>query len=550
MADQEGELDKIRSQLKSMDLRLRRLEAEMAYSGARNHATGEMQETPETPVIISESDDLPGDGKGLESQIGRFGLAWMGNIVLLFGITFLTQYLITLGHEIVGVVLGYISAAIIYAVSDYLKKSNNHLSYMLKMNAQVLLFYVTLRLHFFSSEPLIRNLTLTVFLLLLIVVFQAYLSVRNSSQSFAALAVLFMLAIALISDSTLIVIPLLILAAVAVLVSMIMYKWTTLFAATIILTYGCFFLWMVGDPVIGHPVKLITEKYLAVTGLLSLGGIYSISLVFRDKEGSVDDYLTGVTFTNGILFTILLLIVVMAYFSNSYVSLFAGITLCCLIYSIILHAGSEWNFGSAFYALYGFMAMSIALYGLFGFPKVYLLLSVQSLIVVSMALWFRNKLMVLMNSLLFMAILAFYLLSANPNDGVNFSFALVALMSARIINWQRSRLKIQTDLIRNLYMFEGFIMVLYALIHAVPKQFVTLSWTMAALVYFLISILLRNVKYRYMALGTMICAAFYLFIFDLARIELVYRVLALLFLAAISIGISIYYTNRTKKSDI
>jgi len=550
MADQESELDKIRSQLKSIDLRLRRLEAEMAYSGAKSHVTGEMEVKPQTTVIASGSEELSVDGKGLESQIGRFGLAWMGNIVLLFGISFLTQYLITLGHEIAGVVLGYISAATIYGVSDYLKKSNNHLSYMLKMNAQVLLFYVTLRLHFFSSEPLIQNLPLTVFLLLLIVVFQAYLSVRNSSQSFAALAVLFMLAIALISDSTLVVIPLLILTAVLALVFMLIYKWTSLFAATIILTYGCLFLWMIGDPVIGHPVKLITEKYLAVTGLLSLGGIYSISLIFRDKEGSSDEYLTGVTFTNGILFTIILLTVVMAYFSSSYVSLFAGITLCCLIYSIILHAGSEWNFGSAFYALYGFMAMSIALYGLFGLPKVYLLLSVQSLIVVSMALWFRNKLMVLMNSLLFMAILAFYLLSANPNDGVNFSFALVALLSARIINWQRSRLKIQTDLIRNLYMSEGFIMILYALIHSVPKQFVTLSWTMAALVYFLISILLKNVKYRYMALGTMICAAFYLFIFDLARIELVYRILALLFLAAISIGISIYYTNRTKKSDI
>jgi hypothetical protein len=46
----------------------------------------------------------------------------------------------------------------------------------------------------------------------------------------------------------------------------------------------------------------------------------------------------------------------------------------------------------------------------------------------------------------------------------------------------------------------------------------------------------------------MICAAIYLFIVDLARIELIYRVLALLFLSAISIGISIYYTNRIKKS--
>ena len=91
-------------------------------------------------------------------------------------------------------------------------------------------------------------------------------------------------------------------------------------------------------------------------------------------------------------------------------------------------------------------------------------------------------------------------------------------------------------------------MVLYALYHGIPKQFVTLSWTVAALLYFLLSFLLKNIKYRYMALGTMIIATIYLFIIDLASIEIIYRVLALLFLAVASIGISIYYSNRVKKS--
>jgi hypothetical protein len=195
------------------------------------------------------------------------------------------------------------------------------------------------------------------------------------------------------------------------------------------------------------------------------------------------------------------------------------------------------------------MSMSIALYGLFGFPRVYLLLSVQSLVVVSMALWFRNKLIVVMNSILFLTILVVYLVSSKSIDGVNFSFALISLISARIINWKKSRLHIETDMMRNLYLIEGFIMVMFALLYAVPKQFVTLSWTIAALLYFFLSFILKNVKYRYMALGTMICAAVYLFIIDLARIEIIYRVLALLFLAAISIGISMYYTNRIKKSD-
>jgi hypothetical protein len=547
MADQESEIDKIKSQLNSMELRLKRLESAMLYSGVRNQISTEEQ--AQNPEKKSVSEDLTGEERGLESQIGRFGLAWMGNIVLLFGITFLTQYLMNLGHQLVGIIIGYVAAASIFAISDYLKKSNQHLSFIFRMNAQVLLFYVTLRLHFFSPDPLISNESFSVWILIIIIVFQAYLSIRNRSQAFAALAILFLLSTAVISDSSIFIIPLVIIAAAGALFYLIRFNWKTLFVVTMFLTYAVFLLWMVGDPVMGHPVKLISEKYLSVLCLFSLGAIYSIVLIFRDKDTSSDDFLIGLTLTNGILFTIILLLVVMSFFSSGYVFLFAGITICCLIYSIFLHSKSTWNFTSAFYALYGFMAMSIALYGLVGLPRVYLLLAIQSLIVVSMALWFKNKLIVVMNSLLFMTILVTYLVSSKSINGVNFSFALVALASARIINWQNSRLHIQTDIIRNLYMIEGFIMVLYALLNAIPKQFVTLSWTMAALLYFLISILLKNVKYRYMALGTMICTAFYLFIVDLARIEIVYRVLALLFLAAISIGISIYYTNRIKKSD-
>jgi hypothetical protein len=270
-------------------------------------------------------------------------------------------------------------------------------------------------------------------------------------------------------------------------------------------------------------------------------------LLKRD-DGSSDDFITSLLVINGVLFTMFLIIVTVRFFSNGYVALFTLISASCLAYSIILKSASGRKFDSAFFALYGFMAMSIALYGLVGLPQLYLLLSVQSLVVVSMALWFRNRLIIIMNSILFATILFVYMVFSEKINGANFAFALVSLVSARIINWKKERLSIKTDLIRNLYLIEGFIMVLFALFNAVPRQFVTLSWTIAALFYFLLSFILRNVKYRYMALGTVISSAFYLFIVDLARIELVYRVLALLTLAVASIGISIYYTNQRKKS--
>jgi uncharacterized membrane protein len=89
-------------------------------------------------------------------------------------------------------------------------------------------------------------------------------------------------------------------------------------------------------------------------------------------------------------------------------------------------------------------------------------------------------------------------------------------------------------------------MVLFTLYHLVPKQYITLSWTIAALGYFIFSLVLKNVKYRYLSLATMIAAVFYLFINDLARIELVYRVIALLVLSVISIGLSFYYAKKLR----
>jgi hypothetical protein len=547
MADQNEEMGRILERLHSLELRLSRLESALNLDD--NKTFDKSEEKLQKTNLNLNADTLKEDEKGLESQIGRFGLAWLGNIVLLFGITFLAQYLMNLGHRDLSFLFGYLAAAVIFIMANYINKSVVHLSFILRMNALVLLFYFTVRLHFFSVSPIIPDKLISIVSLMLLVSLQVYLSIRRGSQPFAALAVFFAMTAAILGDATNLTLPVVTITAAGTVYLYSRFRWEPLLVVTIILTYICFFFWLFGNPLLGHPLQMITEHHNGVIYLLGLGTCYSVMPLFRKKDAVSDDFLISTTIINGILFTILLLLIVLRFFNSDYVALFTVITSGCLIYSTILHSKSDWNFASAFYALYGFMAMSIALYGIFGLPRVYLVLSVQSLLVVSMALWFRNRLIIVMNSLLFLTILCVYLLSSKNVNGVNFSFALIALISARIINWKKSRLQIKTDMIRNLYMFEGFLMMLLALLHAVPKQFVTLSWTMAALLYFIISLLLKNIKYRYMALGTMICSAFYLFIVDLARIEVIYRVLALLFLAAISIGISIYYTNRIKKAD-
>jgi uncharacterized membrane protein len=360
---------------------------------------------------------------------------------------------------------------------------------------------------------------------------------------------MFILITALVSDS---VHPMLILTVVAAGLALYLYfrfRWQSLMVFTIILAYLAIFLWLFGNPIMGNTFAIIKQHNGAHVYFLLTGAIFSLLPLLRNENGSDDDFIITAVVIHGLLFTMMLLPFTLGFFRDSYVYLYILLSASCLGYSIFLRYASSWIFPSAFFALYGFMALSIALYGLTGFPVVYLLLAVQSLIVVSMALWFRNRLMIILNTLLFVFIYVLYMISSKPVDGVNFAFAAASLVSARIINWKRERLNIKTELIRNTYLICGFIMVLFALFKAVPGQFVSLSWTLAALSYFLLSFVLRNVKYRYMALGTLISAAIYLFIVDLARIELIYRVLALLSFAIVSIGISIYYSNRSGKNE-
>jgi len=89
-------------------------------------------------------------------------------------------------------------------------------------------------------------------------------------------------------------------------------------------------------------------------------------------------------------------------------------------------------------------------------------------------------------------------------------------------------------------------MVLYSLHESVPPHFVTLSWALSAMLFFILSVLIRNIKYRWLAILTMIVTVFYLFIVDLKNISLGYRIVALLFISIISLGISIFYTRRIK----
>ena len=90
-----------------------------------------------------------------------------------------------------------------------------------------------------------------------------------------------------------------------------------------------------------------------------------------------------------------------------------------------------------------------------------------------------------MNTFLFIGLIIFYLKTTVLIDGVNISFSLAALLTARILNWKQDQLNIKTDILRNIYLIIGIVMVLITLYHLMPAKFIALSWISVAVIFFM-----------------------------------------------------------------
>lgn len=534
----------INQRLEKLEKRLTKLES-LFEEGEYRHATVDDEaDMPRMTVNIGDSGESL-----LESRIGEFGLAWLGNIVLFFGIIFLAQYMTNIRQPLISALIGFAAFGGILALSRGLKGSYSYMSFLFGVFGQLLLFYVTLRLHFFTADPVIPWKGFGVTLLLVVIAVEVFLAFRKTSEFYASLALIMMITTAVISDTTHIMLPVSTLAGAGTVYLFYRFGWYRILIIAILLTYFTLLMWILNNPLVGNQVQGMATHQYSYVYLLACAGIFSLAALVHKSTRFPDRMILVVILLNGLMFSSLLLLWVVAFFPKDYLWLFISITLFCIPYSIILKRFSDWKYSPALYALYGFVAISITIYGLYNFPRAYLLLSIQSFLVVSIAIWYRSRIIIVMNVFLFLTILISYLATSASNNIINFSFPIIAFLSVRVITWQKARLNIQTELIRNTYLLTVFFATLYALYQAVPGPFVTLSWTVAGVVFFALSLLLRSVKYRWMALAAFIATALYLFAVDLAKVELIFRIVAFLFLAIISIGISIYYVKKVKKKQ-
>ncbi len=529
-----------------LEARVSRLERHLGLAPIADAQSGPQ---PEKTAYIPSQPSKYEEGSQLELSIGEFGLAWLGSFIFFLGIVFLITYTFSLGYRLLATVLGYLSAAGLFFIASFWRMRASHLSRLLATGSLLLLYYTTMRLYFFSPSPLLNNSYIVAFLLLAVVALQLYFARHRNSQWMASVAILLAMMAALLIDQTHISLPIVVAACAVALYLAIRHEWWRMLIASIVFAYTAHLLWLLSNPLVGHSLQGVSGHQYNLVYLFLYAAIFCLPLILNKEVLADNNTSMAIVFFNSAGLSLLAFLVALTHFQQDYAAVSLGVCGLFLIFSIIQWVKTEQQLAPALYACFGFLAMSIAIYGYAAIPASFFWLSLQSLLVVSMALWFRSKILVVVNSFIYVGMLLGYFVVSPSSHPVNFSFALVALASARVMNWQKERLTLRTEMLRNVYLLIAFILIFYALRSAVPGQYVTLSWTITAVGYFLLSYLLKSIKYRLMAISAIMVTIVYLFLVDLAQLDPRFRVAAFLFLGFMAVVISLYYTRIRKPRD-
>jgi hypothetical protein len=530
---------------------LRRLEARIA----RIEAYLQLGPLPEVeaehafrPGMVTPSIETEEEKEAaLERKIGEFWLARVGIVALLFGTAFFIAYPISFLPPLVHSLIGYLAVAGLFAASHFWRTTYPYLSRILFGGGLILLYYATLRLHFFTDHPIIANKAVALITLSIVVGVHFYFAAQRKSELLAGIAIFLGYVTALMGDAAHFTLPMIAVTSAAAIYFLLKYRFQTIVLLSVVLAYLTHLLWLLGNPILGHPLQAVAEHQHNLVYLFLYAAIFALPNLWREEESYSDVTKFLLPLLSGAGFYGMALLVAITFFSAERAGLNFLISAFFLVAAILGWVLRRSRLATSIYACFGYVALSAAIFARFETPQYFIWLGWQSLLVISTAIWFRSKIVVVANTLIYVGIFLAYLIAAPSTAAVNASYAIVALLSARLLNWKTERLALKTELMRNAYLASAFVIIPYGLYHAVPKNYVSLSWLGAAVFYFIMSLILKNKKYRWMAIMTLFLVVIYVFVMDMARLEAGYRILSFLALGVVLLVISLLYARSRKR---
>lgn len=488
--------------------------------------------------------------ESFEYRIGEFWLAKIGIIILAIGVAFVLTFPYENLPPALPVIFGYLLVIILFFLSHLWRNSYIHMSRYFLGGAFILFYFTSLRLYFFTPLQIISDINIELLALIVVVIITLSFSIYKKAIFIAGIGITLGFITAVISDSPYILfIHITILAIISVYLKL-KHQWNDLYTYSIILSYMTHFLWFLNNPLMGNEIKFVSVPAANLFFLLIYATIFASGNLLREKNIPENNAIIISTFLNCAgSFSLLLLISLAKFKSEIFISHLSA-SLLFLIISILFWLREKSKVSTFFYAMAGYTTLSLAIVAQFENPIFFILLCWQSLLVISTAIWYRSKFIIVANFMIYLIIYMSYILLALEMTFAGLSFGFAALISARILNWQKDTLELKTEFMRNAYLVSAFFMFPYILYQLVPERLISLSWVGMALFYYIISRIIQNKKYRWMALFTLLITVVYTLVIGITRLEPEYRIISFVVLGLVLISTSFIYSKLKSKSDI
>jgi hypothetical protein len=526
--------------LKSIESRISQIETYLDLPSAKSEDS--IEEESIVQKKKSETDEE------LEFRIGQFWFAKLGIFIFLVG-WFIGNTLPFEGfNQLIPVVIGIVTGLIVIFTGIFLKNRLPHISGWILGSGFAIIFIAFLRTHFFSPDPIVTNLIPVLVMIYIVSIALVFSGIKWNSQYITAFGFFLGYLSALVSDYSILVFLTITLLAAHSAYLKVKFNWKGLFNFAIVTSYIVHLIWFINNPLIGNQLELQVNEPLNLVFILIYLIIFTLAY-FADKK--YDEQLPtalSILISTSMGYGLFLLITILSTpaFGQVY-HLLASIIF--IGFAILFFTKKESRIATFYYAMTGYAALSFAIILQFDKPDFYVWLCWQSLLVVSTAVWFRSKFIIVANFFIFLLIFFAFLILYGVTSGISLSFGIVALLSARILNWKKDRLELKTEQMRNAYLLTALLIIPYSLYHMMPSGYVAFSWIAVAILYYILSRLLKIVKYRYMSLATFMLTVVYVFVLGITSEETINKIFSFLVLGAALVIISVVYTRNRNKSS-
>ena len=488
-------------------------------------------------------------GEALEYEVGENWFARVGILALAIGGVFTLSLPYGELPAFLPSVVGYAVAAALFWVAHRWQRMFELVANYFRGAAMALLWFATIRLAFFGAQSVLgRESVALVSLLVAVVICNLAIAFRRKSPHLATLALATGYGSAIAVGSAWLVLPtVIVLPVVATLEGEKLLSVLPVLAATV-LSYATYLAWAIGNPIHGGGLHFVAGPGFAPAIPLAAALVLVVGRI--ERPGGAADAIVATTHAglNCALGYGVFLVHTAAVFITTFAFAHVAASLVFLSSALLFWIRLRCAASTFFYAMTGYAALSIAIIHASAIPNVFVWLSLESIVVVATAVWFQSRFIVVANFLIYVGIVLGYEILKERETGISLAIGVVALLSARILNWQKDRLQLKTELMRNAYLFSGFVVFPYALYHLVPPRYVGLAWVGLAVVYYTLNLIVRSPKYRWMGHATLLLTSVYLLMPGAGTVDPVYRVLSFLALGTVLLVVSLTFSRLRSRA--